>query len=216
MNNLVLYKHVNPLTKEVFYVGQGAPSRPYTKSPKDRSKEWFAYVEKNGYEIVIIAMNLSKESAIEMENALIDSYGRVDLGTGLLLNKTGGTTGWSPETRSKMSKITSERLILRNKNFTEEEKKVRSERMRHIASNLTSEQLTKRRKSQMKPVLQLDLDNNPIRYWYGAQDAASTLGFTRQQISGACNGYFETYMEYKWKFVSKEEFQLNVDPSHTY
>jgi hypothetical protein len=83
-----------------YYVGIGNPKRPYTGKrrcggppPKDR--------------IVILHEGLDWDEACKIEKELIAFYGRRDLGTGILLNFTGGGEGAlnpSEETRAKISK----------------------------------------------------------------------------------------------------------------
>lgn len=76
-----------------YYIGKGRPQRPYEsrkegiKPPKDRSR------------ILILHENLTEELAFECEKKLIQFYGRMDLGEGLLRNMTNGgegVSGWIP------------------------------------------------------------------------------------------------------------------------
>lgn len=88
---ICVYIHVNPITKEPFYVGIGNSKRPYVKH--GRSKEWKSYVKEHGYEIVMLKENLKWKEAILIEKELITKYGRVNVNTGTLLNKTCGGEG---------------------------------------------------------------------------------------------------------------------------
>ena len=102
-----LYLHIKSESKEVFYTGIGNSKRPYHKG-KSRSKLWRNVVNKYGYEVIILADNLTWEQACDMEKYLIKYYGRRDLGTGTLVNMTDGGEGAknvvvSAETRAKMS-----------------------------------------------------------------------------------------------------------------
>lgn len=86
-----------------YYIGKGKDGRAWTskrrtlaKTPTDDSR------------IVIIKENLSEEEAFALETKLILEYGRIDLGTGPLLNLTNGGEGFSgqvfsDEHRRKMS-----------------------------------------------------------------------------------------------------------------
>jgi hypothetical protein len=84
-----------------YYVGKGSNGRAYDKRhavsiPKDKSN------------IVFLESNLSENKAFEIEKFLIGYYGRIDLGTGILRNRTDGGEGssgykWSNESKSKMS-----------------------------------------------------------------------------------------------------------------
>jgi hypothetical protein len=85
-----------------YYIGKGSNGRAYDKRhgntpiPKDKSN------------IVFLETNLSENKAFEIEKFLIAYYGRKDLGTGILLNRTDGGEGpsnriFSNETRKKLS-----------------------------------------------------------------------------------------------------------------
>jgi hypothetical protein len=103
---IVVYKHLRNDTNEVFYVGIGLSTRPY--SLRDRNKYWRNIVNKVGYTIEIVMENLDWETACKEEISLIAKYGRKDNNTGILVNMTdGGQGGYgripSKETREKMS-----------------------------------------------------------------------------------------------------------------
>lgn len=80
-----------------YYIGKGIGSRAYSKEhtvsvpPKDRIK--------------ILYENLSDSEACEIEERLIEQYGRKDLGTGILRNLTSGGEGQvpGPIVREKLS-----------------------------------------------------------------------------------------------------------------
>lgn len=101
-----------------FYVGYGKNNRMFAhlnearKKPKPSSGEHklnkIRKILKDGFEprIEIVASNLSRDEAIELEIELIEKFGRADLGLGPLTNMTkggDGTVGWSDELRSKFS-----------------------------------------------------------------------------------------------------------------
>ena len=88
-----------------YYIGKGKGNRAYKKEkgeikpPKDKSR------------IIFLKQNLTEEEAFKHEKYIIAVFGRKDLGTGILHNKTDGGDGasgyvFSEETRKKMRERT--------------------------------------------------------------------------------------------------------------
>lgn len=84
-----------------YYIGKGSKDRVYRrgkkciKPPKDK------------YRIIFLKQNLAEEDAFKHEEYMIAVFGRKDLGTGILLNRTNGGDGGpsgritTQETRNK-------------------------------------------------------------------------------------------------------------------
>jgi len=92
-NNFLVYMYMRK-DGTPYYVGKGRPNRPYKKRgrpcgtpPKER--------------IVIYQENLDEETAFSLEKELIAKYGRKDVGTGILHNRTEGGEGSSGHRPSK-------------------------------------------------------------------------------------------------------------------
>jgi hypothetical protein len=103
-----------------YYIGKGKDNRAYRrrykgiKPPKDKSR------------IIFLKQNLTEEEAFKHEVYMIAVFGRKDLGTGILLNRTDGGEGGSgrihsEETRRKVSEV------LKGKTLSEETKRKMSE-----------------------------------------------------------------------------------------
>jgi hypothetical protein len=83
-----------------YYIGKGHGNRAYKrekteviKLPKDKSR------------IIFLKQNLTEEEAFKHEVYMISLFGRKDLGTGILYNRTDGGEGGSGAIRSEETKI---------------------------------------------------------------------------------------------------------------
>jgi hypothetical protein len=132
-----------------YYIGKGSGDRAWKKWNKKDVKP-----PKDPLRIAIVEDNLSEEDAFALERQLIAEYGRKDLGTGILHNKTDGGEGssghkiggwkWSEESKARRrgagnpayGKTTSQKQkettsrIHKGRVHSEESKQKRSEVMR--------------------------------------------------------------------------------------
>ena len=89
---IIVYRHRRLDNYEVFYVGIASTLyRPYNKT--SRNKFWKNIVSKTNYNVEIIATVEDWKTACELEEFLIQEYGRRDLKTGTLVNMTDGGDG---------------------------------------------------------------------------------------------------------------------------
>ena len=88
----VVYRHWRLDKNEVFYVGIGKEeSRAFDFIR--RNKVWKGIKRRTDVDVEIVARDLSWELACELEQLMIQEYGRIDLGTGCLVNLTDGGEG---------------------------------------------------------------------------------------------------------------------------
>ena len=112
-----------------YYIGKGVRDRVYSsnrkiKKPKDKSR------------IIFLKQNLTEEEAFRHEKYMIAVFGRKDLGTGILHNRTNGGEGSSGVVKSdEFKRKQSERMKGENnpwygKKQSEEHRRKNSERHR--------------------------------------------------------------------------------------
>jgi len=82
-----------------YYIGKGSSKRAYTRGKKDRKPP------KDKSRILILKENLTEDEAFKHEIYMIAVFGRKDLGTGILHNRTNGGDGSSGAIRSEETRI---------------------------------------------------------------------------------------------------------------
>ena len=134
--------------KTPYYIGKGKGNREYKRSrndirpPKDKSR------------ILYLKQNLTEEEAFKHEIYMIAVFGRKDLGTGILRNRTDGGEGvsgriLSQESRRKISEANKGNTNCLGKTHSEESRKKMSESQKGNTKRLgkTHSEETKRKMS---------------------------------------------------------------------
>jgi hypothetical protein len=173
-----------------YYIGKGTKQRIYdnrriTKIPKDKSR------------IIFLKQNLTEEEAFKHEIYMIALFGRKDLGTGILHNRTDGGEGMSghipdEKTRIKMSNSHKGRI------FSEEHKKkiAESNKTRHISIEtrikmslwIRSEE-TKLKMSKAKKGKPLsEQHKQKIREWNMPEETKIKMSNSKKGMKWWCNG----------------------------
>ncbi len=73
-----------------YYIGKGSENRAWNHSKKERFK-----TPEDQSRVVILETCLTELGAFALERRMIQWYGRIDTGTGILQNRTGGGEGAS-------------------------------------------------------------------------------------------------------------------------
>ena len=89
-----VYRHIRVDTNMPFYIGIGSDTTYKRAFTKDRRNPHWKNIAKKGYTVEILLDNLSWVEACEKEKEFIQLYGRTDIGTGVLCNKTDGGEGF--------------------------------------------------------------------------------------------------------------------------
>jgi len=181
-----------------YYIGKGKRSRVYSRwrnglnPPKDKSK------------IIFLKKNLTEEEAFRHEIYMIAVFGRKDLGTGILHNRTDGGDGasghiHSQEAREKIrkSKIGKNNPFYKKTHTQEAREKIRIANKNKIISKETREKLTG--------------ENNSTSMWWKITfkngNQITTCGFYKWAKE---NGYDPSHIHkvYKGKYKKHKDIIL--------
>jgi hypothetical protein len=166
-----------------YYIGKGKGRRAFSrrrngiKPPQDKDR------------IILLKQNLTEEDAFKHEIYMIAVFGRKDLGTGILRNKTNGgdgSSGWiaTPEIRKKMSEYRKGRKRKPLSNETKQKlrdmnlgKKLSEETklkisLKHKGKKRNPHSLETKRKQSLAKQGVFDGKNNPM---YGRKHSKNTL-----------------------------------------
>lgn len=182
-----VYRHRTTTDNRVFYVGCGSEKRPYDTHHKRRSKTWFDIYENEGLIVEILHITEDKDEALELEEFLIQEYGRIIDG-GSLVNKSlfKGTGGISNK---------GEKNSMFGKKHSEESKQKMSEAQKGDKHHMYGKPSHRR-----KPVLQYSKNGDFIKEWTSIYDAAQELNLHQTNICYACNGKRKSSGGFIWKY----------------
>lgn len=188
MNNFHVYKLTSPSNKIYIGITSNLPKRRWNNGNGYRNSTYIKHaILKYGWENFkheIIASNLSKEEAINLEIKLIKELNTTNPNIGYNITLGGeGTFGYfhSEETKMKISQK------LKGK-----KKPPRSEKVRKSISEKLS-----------KPILQFSLKGEFIREWKNSVEIKKLSPSLGRHANECCNGKRKTAGGYIWKFKNK-------------
>lgn len=204
-DDFYVYAYLRKSDLTPYYIGKGRKKRAYSRSRtvhRPNDKKYIIFLHKNLYNLWAIAL----------ERYYIRQYGRKDLDTGILRNRTDGGDGapcayQSDETKKKKS------IKLKGRKFSDKHKQNLSLAMtgtpkfRSLNHNIkiSLSQKNKPRKTVGKnngnfkgSVLQIDREGNIIKEWSGVPELLK-FGFTKD-VYYAIRGLQKTHKGYYWKW----------------
>lgn len=232
-----VYRHIRLDKNEVFYIGIGGfnkkePLYSYKRAYSNRRNNyWKNITNKTDYIVEIISEGLTREQACKKEIEFIKLYGRIDLGTGTLVNLTDGGEGSNgPKTEEHKKKIgLSNKGKKHTKDFCENISK-RQTGYKH--TDETKNKISKASKGNKYNLGRKHSQESIMNYKIGASkhsydsrksaaekvskpvycveldkifksitQAGIELNISASHISAVCNGKRKTAAGYKWKFV---------------
>jgi hypothetical protein len=195
MEQHYVYTHLNPKTKEIFYIGIGKGNRAWNQWA-GRNQFWENYVNKHGFEVELISENLTRKQAEKIEINLIAELGRrqIDNG-GTLVNRSSGGEGsigytHTAEFKQKLSED-------RKGKCTRKERQLSKETKEKISKSLVGRETT-----WGKPVLQFDKKGNFIAEYKSSNEAKRITGAKNifEVASGYKNQMYKSSGGYIWKY----------------
>ena len=203
--NYCVYVHTSPSGKK--YVGQTGTKPEYRwgkdgngylqmKNGKYRQPSFAYAILKYGWENFkheIIASNLTKEEADNLEKLLIEKLNTMNSKYGYNLREGGRSSHISEEQKRKISET------LKGNVISESTRRKLSDSMRgkYLGAN----------SSCAKKIVQYDMQGNLIKIWDSISDAARELDVNVANLSKCCNKAVDVYKTiggYIWRFFGDE------------
>ena len=211
-----VYIHRRGDNNEVFYVGKGKGRR--CKRHESRSNYWRNIYNKYGVNCEIVGNSLTEHEALLLEKTLVRHFGRIDLGTGCLVNLTDGGDGASniivtEETRKRLAEIwrgrkhkESSKLLIglgnKGKVLSDETKaKLSASRTGSKWSSDQRKIILEKKSKFYKNVICIETGE----VYESAVAASKVINGDPSLISKVCRGVRPAYRGLHWKFVKDLE-----------
>tara|TARA_R110000850_G_scaffold32792_2_gene90140 strand:+ start:186 stop:1130 length:945 start_codon:yes stop_codon:yes gene_type:complete len=235
-NNFYIYRHIRLDDLSPFYIGLGSKPKVYNTFKQEyrrafaksgRNKHWKNIVNKVDYRIEILFEANDYNVIQEKEKEFIKLYGRLDNGTGILVNYTDGGIGsfnLIPETKKKITEGSYRKIYQYSKDgiYLKEWKSITtaSSELNLVASNITSSakgvvphcggyqwsysikelQSVEIQKNTNMPVYQYNLSGDLLKIWDRAKDITDGLEIKSSCISACTSGKQKSAGGYIWTY----------------
>jgi len=205
-----VYAHLNPQSKEIFYIGIGTGKRK-NEFKSGRSIHYINYIKKNGFPIIeIIKDGIFKEEACDIEKQLIKKYGRKGIDKdGILVNKSGGGEGGNYGIKQSLKTKLKKSKAMRGKVMHSSEQKEKWKIERTGRKNKWKENHIKSDKGRKKPkdfqgkgyhpIEQYSLNGVFIKYFPSMKLVTEELGIRPSNLWAHLSGKTKTAGGYIWK-----------------
>jgi len=203
-----VYEHYRKDTSEIFYVGIGRLENGKYKrasSSFKRNPHWKSVSEKHGFYYKIVFESESRDVVCQKEIQLILHYGRKDLGSGPLVNKTTG----GEETFEMSDDSIKEGVKKREENGTY--KKCSEIARKRMTENnpwkgKTHDGFNNRKIYQYDP-----LTGEQVNCWISIRKAVRFYECNTKTIAWALNGRRKLGLGYYWTY---NDLGKKIDPIH--
>ena len=188
LQRICVYSHTYDNEDKPFYIGQGRLSRAFNFLNRDKS--WKNKVQNiSKVKVTILNIDISIEESVKIERELIAKFGRIDIGTGCLVNGNDGDTaiGCAGESNYFYDK--------------------------HLYGKDNGNYGNKYSLNPLSvPVVQIDILGNVVKHWASAAEAETVGGFDAGCISHCCLKKRYIHKSYQWVY----EKDFNKDNDYTY
>jgi|LakMenE01Jun11ns_1017448.scaffolds.fasta_scaffold9713954_2 hypothetical protein len=217
MNEYYTYAYLRE-NRTPYYIGKGKKRRIYRKDrrikpPKDKSR------------IIFLKQNLTEEEAFKHEIYMISVFGRKDLGTGILHNRTNGGEGTSgsprfisEEHKEKIRNIAKGRVvgeetrkklseIHKNRKFSEESRKKMSDSKKNVKKteehkiNISKSHKNRDNETYRKYVYTFISPSGEITITTEVSDFCSQHNLTYSKVNYVSRGIYSQHKG--WKIIRK-------------
>ncbi len=228
--NYYVYYLIDPRNCQPFYIGKGKGNRMFVheqevvgnhktaiKPHHDRIREILAIGLQIQYEKVLF--NATETQALNKERILIEQYGRICNGTGILLNKSsGGSNGGTTEKtvcqytmegefiqQFSSAKVAAEQISSANRSYIAQCCKGKRKSSGGFQWTYKSELPPNQyHKQYERPVLQFTLDGEFVAKHLSVSKAAKSVGKSLRTISCVCRGKSKQSGGFIWKYEDTE------------